>query len=157
MTTPPAVLQTNPLPRLAACPGCAQEIRLRVDGTLRQHPRYNVRCPGSRRTATALEPTFVRWLHANAARRDAYTNRVTSLAQQMFRGCTRSPNRTPADVPWTTVEDLHEDWHERLVRLSGSEDRREMGGEHCDWVCRDVEQAGRVYAELIAAAAGSAA
>ncbi|MFB6809445.1 hypothetical protein [Streptomyces sp. NPDC056387] len=148
---------TNPLPRLGYCSGCSEEIRLRTDGTLYQHPRYNVRCPGSRRPAALLEPTFVRWLYANAARRDGYSNRITGLAQLTFRGCTRSPNRAPADMPWTTAEGLHEDHHERLVRLSGSQDRRRTGGEHCDWVCRDVEQAGRVYAELVAAAAGRAA
>lgn len=158
MTTPPPVCQTNPLPRLAECPGCSEEIRLRVDGTLFQHPRYNVRCPGSRRPATALEPTFSRWLHANAPRRDGYTNRITHLAQSTFHGCTRSPKRTPADMPWTTAEELHEELHRQQVRLTGSENRSGYGGtERCDWVCRDVEQAGRVYAELIAAAAGRAA
>lgn len=157
MTTPPTVPDTNPLPRLGYCPGCCEEIRLRVDGTLYQHARYNARCWGSRQVRPPLEPTFVRWLHANATRRDAYTNPVTSLAQQTFRGCTRSPHRTPADMPWTTADGLHKAWHEQLVRLSGSEDRRRTGGENCDWMCRGIEHAGRVYAELLAAAAGRAA
>lgn len=159
MTNPPDALVTAPLPRLGACPYCPEEIRLRVDGTLYQHPGLGrLHCPGSRQPiARPLEPTFVRWLHANATRRDGYTNRITGLAQMLFRGCTRSPNRTPADMPWTTAEECHEEWHERLVRLSGSQERRAMGGEYCDWVCRDVEQAGRVYAERLAAGAGRAA
>ncbi|MFD8577191.1 hypothetical protein ACFV1H_17900 [Streptomyces virginiae] len=157
MTQPPTG-QTNPLPRLGNCHGCGQEIRLRTDGTLYQHPRYNVRCPGSRRPTGLLEPTFVRWLHANAARRDAYTNRVTHLAQQLFHGCTRSPKRAPADMSWTTTEELHEELHRQQVRLTGSENRSGYGGtQRCDWVCRDVEHAGRAYAELLAAAAGRAA
>ncbi len=160
MTTPTDTPTTNPLPRLGDCPYCPQEIRLRVDGTLYQHPGLGRRhCPGSRQPiARPLEPTFVRWLHANATRRDAYTNRVTHLAQQLFRGCTQSPNRTPADVPWTTAEELHEELHRQQVRLTGSENRSGYGGtERCDWVCQDVEQAGRTYAELVAAAAGKAA
>ncbi|MFD6968340.1 hypothetical protein [Streptomyces sp. NPDC059949] len=158
MTQPPNTPETNPLPRLGNCPGCAQEIRLRTDGTLRQHPRYNVRCPGSRRPAEPLEPTFVRWLHANAARRDAYTNRITHLAQSTFHGCTRSPKRTPADMPWTTAVQLHDELHQQQVRLTGSENRSGYGGtERCDWMCRDVTHAGHVYAELLAAAAGRAA
>ena len=158
MTQPPDILQTNPLPRLGDCPGCSQEIRVRVDGTLQQHRRYGVRCPGARRPVTLLEPTFVRWLHANASRKDAYTNRVTHLAQHKFRGCTRSPNRTPADMPWTTAEELHAELHRQQVRLTGSENRSGYGGtERCDWVCRDVIEAATVYAGLVAAAAGSAA
>ncbi|MFJ3200967.1 hypothetical protein [Streptomyces sp. NPDC086989] len=150
-------MDTNPLPRLGDCPGCSEEIRVRVDGTLQQHQRYGARCPGSRRPVGLLEPTFVRWLHANAPRKDGRANRVTRLAQMMFRGCTQSPNRTPADMTWTTAEELHEDWHRRLVQLSGCEDRREMDGKHCDWVCRDVETARRVYAALTAGADQDAA
>lgn len=157
MTQPPAVLQTNPLPRLGHCPGCGQEARLRVDGALHQHRRYGVRCPGGRRQVEPLEPTFVRWLHANASRKDGHTNRITHLAQQQFHGCTRSPKRTPVDVPWTTAEELHEHLHRQHVHMTGIETRGGIGGERCDWVCRDVEQAGRVYAALVAAAAGSAA
>lgn len=150
-------MDTNPLPRLGECPGCSQEVRVRVDGTLYQHPGIGRRyCPGSRRTVGLLEPTFVRWLHANAAGRDGHANRVTHLAQHQFHGCTRSPNRTPADVPWVTAEELHEHLHRQHLRVTGIETRGGIGGERCDWVCRDVEEAATVYAWL-AAAAGSAA
>ncbi|MCY0928353.1 hypothetical protein OTB20_19550 [Streptomyces sp. H27-H1] len=143
-------MNTNPLPRLGECPGCTQEIRLRTDGTLYQHPGLGrPHCPAGRRHAVPLEPTFVRWLHANAPRRDGRTDRVTSLAQQMFHGCTRSPNRTPADVPWTTAEELHDALHRQQLRLTGSENRSGYGGtERCDWVCRDVETARAAYADL---------
>lgn len=154
--TQPDTLQTNPLPRLGYCPGCHEEIRLRLDGTLHQHARYNARCWGSRQVRPALEPTFVRWLHANASRKDGHTNRVTGLAQMLFRRCTRTPNRTPADVSWTTAEELHSYLHRRHQQRTGSEHRGGIGGERCDWACRDVEEAGRVYAELLDAA-GSAA
>ncbi|WKD36545.1 hypothetical protein [Streptomyces xanthophaeus] len=158
MTTPHTAPETNPLPRLGYCPGCSEEIRLRTDGTLYQHPGLGrPRCPAGRRPAALLEPTFVRWLHANAPRRDVYTNRVTHLAQHMFRSCTQSPNRTPADVPWTTAEELHKHLHRMQLRRCGYEERGGIGGDYHDWVCRDVEQAGRVYAELLAAAAGRAA
>lgn len=148
-------MDTNPLPRLGDCPGCAQEIRVRVDGTLYQHPGAGRRyCPGGRRTVGLLEPTFVRWLHANATRKDGRTNRGTSLAQQMFHGCARRPKRTSADVPWTTAEELHDGLHRQQARLTGSENRSGYGGtERCDWVCRDVIEAATVYARLIAASA----
>ncbi|MCX5407470.1 hypothetical protein OHA37_26855 [Streptomyces sp. NBC_00335] len=146
-------MDVNPLPRLGYCPACSDEVRVRADGTLFKHssPGWPC-CPGSRRPVGLLEPTFVRWLHANAARKDAYTNRVTHLAQHKFRGCTRSPNRTPADMTWTTAEELHDELHRQQVRLTGSENRSGYGGtERCDWVCRDVTTASRIYAELAAA------
>ncbi|MFD7093352.1 hypothetical protein [Streptomyces xanthophaeus] len=150
MTQPTALPETNPLPRLGDCPGCFEEIRVRVDGTLQQHRRYGARCPGSRRPVGLLEPTFSRWLHANAPRKDARTNRVTRLAQMTFHGCTRSPKRTPADMTWTTAEELHEDWHRRLVDLSGDPERANTSGEHCDWLCQDIVRAATAYAGLIA-------
>jgi hypothetical protein len=155
MTTP-AVLQTNPLPRLGHCPGCGEEIRVRIDGTLRQHDRYGVRCPGSRRPVGLLEPTFVRWLHANAPRKDAHTNRITSLAQHLFNACGRTPRRAPIDMTWTTAVQLHQHLHRHHKRMTGSENRGGIGGERCDWACRDVMHAADAYNALISAAARDA-
>lgn len=137
----------NPLPSLGLCPVCQREIRVRKAGALYAH-----HCDGDgREPAARLEPTFARWLHAQAARRDYRKNRITHLAQAQFHGCTRSPNRTPADVTWTTAEELH--GHRHLIQLArtGSDLLVPYSGQRCDWGCRDIAQAGEVYDRLIAA------
>lgn len=136
----------NALPSLGLCPVCQREIRLRKTGTLYAH-----HCDGDgREPAARLEPTFARWLHAQAARRDYRKNRITHLAQAAFHGCTRSPKRTPADVTWTTAEELHGRRHLIQLARTGS-DLRGLNGERCDWRCRDIVHAGEVYAQLLAA------
>ncbi|MFF7022975.1 hypothetical protein ACFY97_18480 [Streptomyces klenkii] len=137
----------NPLPSLGLCPVCQREIRVRKAGTLYAH-----HCDGDgREPAACLEPTFARWLHAQAARRDAHENRVTYLAQAAFHRCTRSPNRTPADVTWTTAEELHGRRHLIQLARTGSDVLVPYNGERCDWRCRDIAHASEVYDRLVAA------
>ncbi|MBT2508847.1 hypothetical protein J7I98_23760 [Streptomyces sp. ISL-98] len=135
-----------PLPKLGLCEPCGQEIRLRKTGALYAHG-----CAGDGEAPyTVLAPTFARWLHSHAARRDDRTNRITNLAQMEFRGCTRSPHRTPADVAWKTAEELHARLHQVQLQRTGSEIRQPYDGQRCDRRCRDVERASAVYAELVA-------
>lgn len=157
-----------PLPNLGLCPVCEGEIRIRRDENLQVHksPRGSdapivcdangyaiMSCSGSNRPPAArLEPTFARWLWTHAARRDYYDNRITRLAQSKFRGCTRSPNRTPLDLPWTTAEELHEHEHQIQRKWTGSDIRQPYNGQRCDWVCQDITLAAQVYEQLVAAA-----
>lgn len=135
----------NPLPDLGLCPVCEGEIRIRKNGALYAHG-----CSGDgRRPVARLEPTFARWLHAQTPRRDYYENRITALAQRVFRRCTRSPNRTPADVRWSTAEEFHNHAHRIQLRRTGSDVRDPFSGERCDWLCGDIEHAGEVYARLL--------
>lgn len=155
----------NPLPNLGLCPTCDREIKIRRDGNLQAHGRprgsdapivcdsngYAITgCSGSsRQPAAQLEPTFARWLWTHAARRDWRDNRTAYLAGAMFRGCTRSPNRAPLDVPWTTADELHDHLHGRQAAHTGSEIRQPYNGGRCDWMCRDVETAAAQYAQLV--------
>lgn len=154
-----------PLPRLALCPACDREIRVRANQTLYKHDRpydpdgpirldgdgYAITgCPAAgRRMENLLEPTFARWLWMQSKRRDDYTNTLTRLAQWQFRGCTRSPGRTARDVGWTTAEELH--GHLHLIQLArvGTPDRRPGFG-HCDFECEYVQQADQAYQQLLA-------
>ena len=157
------------LPRRGLCRVCEAEQPVRVDGTVAVHdgppdgPIHVVRtaqgwashqrCPGSRRPpAVVLEPTFARWLHAHAARRDAASNPATFLGQAMFRGCTRGPYRMPGDVEWRTAGELHAHLHGRQAARTGSPLTRRYCGEMCDWMCEYVDQAAAVYEQLCAAA-----
>ncbi|MFI9465709.1 hypothetical protein [Streptomyces xiamenensis] len=148
-----------PLPRLGVCPVCERETRLRVDGVLHQHreletpdspircdPRTGYRitdCPGSGRTATPLEPTFLRWVWAHRARRDARTNRVTMLAEILVGtsfGCGRS--RRIEDTHWTTAAEAHSWEH------TGPNAPATRNG--CNWVCEDIATASAEYDRLFA-------
>ncbi|MFF0409111.1 hypothetical protein ACFYUY_01580 [Kitasatospora sp. NPDC004745] len=122
------------------CGHCEQTLSIRKDGCLKRHtipydPEGSIlysNCPGSDRApAIRLDMTFARWLHAHAARRDYRDNPVTFLAQWMFRPCSRT-RKTPADVTWSSPEELH------LV-LHGAEDP-------CGWQCRYIEQAAAGFA-----------
>jgi hypothetical protein len=94
---------------------------------------YSDGCPGSNQPpAIRLDMTFARWLHAHAARRDYRDNPVAFLAQWMFRPCSRT-RKTPADVTWSSPEELHLQFHD-------------ADGE-CVWQCRYVEQAAAAFAE----------
>lgn len=137
-----------PLPNLGLCADCCEEVRLRKNGTLYAHG-----CTGDGdRPIAHLEPTFARWLHSHAARRDYRTNRITNLAHGMFRPCTFSPNKTAIDVPWVTADELHDHGHQTQLRITGSEIRQPDDGQRCDWVCRDVLRAGRIYQQLMSEA-----
>ncbi|QQN79758.1 hypothetical protein [Streptomyces sp. XC 2026] len=145
-----------PLPRLGMCPMCGRETKLRTDGVLHQHreletpespircdPQTGLRittCPGSGRPAEPLEPTFLRWVWAHRARRDARTNRVTMLAEILVGtsfGCGRD-NRID-QVPWTTAAAAHSWVHARPATPSA-----------CTWVCEDIATAGAEYDRLYA-------
>ncbi|WP_097982845.1 hypothetical protein [Streptomyces sp. f150] len=140
-----------PLPNLGLCADCCDEIRLRKNGTLYAHGCIN---DGGHPIAH-LEPTFARWLHSHAARRDYHSNRITNLARGMFRRCTLSPNRTAIDVPWVTAAQLHDYGHRTQLRTTGSDIRQPYNGERCDWVCRDVQRADRIYQDLMSKAAAA--
>jgi hypothetical protein len=128
-------ISPNPLPRVGICPDCGDEVRLRTNN----HPYIHGTCPGADELSTPLPPTFLRWIWSHRARRDARTNRITLLAEftvGLTRGC---HYRSIQLVPWTTAEELH-DFKHTLPRAPG-----------CDWMCRDIQQAGAIYAELLAA------
>lgn len=138
------------------CPVCEETVRIRQGGTLFKHDRpydpdgpivgtitrdgvaWHAGCAGSGQRPTVTFPmTFARWLHGHVARRDARDNEVTHLAQWMFRPCSCSPVRSPAEVDWATAEELHTALHrEGFVRDRG-----------CDWLCGYVERAGATFAE----------
>lgn len=129
------------------CPVCEETIRIRLDGTLYKHEQpydpdgpigLSNLCHGSgRQSVMTLPMTFARWLHGHVARRDARDNPVTYVAHRMFRGCSRSPVQSPADVGWATADELHQVLHQEPGRGSG-----------CDWLCGYVEQAGTAYADM---------
>ncbi|MFE2407079.1 hypothetical protein ACFXDE_01910 [Kitasatospora sp. NPDC059408] len=132
------------------CGVCEATVQVRRDSRLKVHPApYDAdtpivftitdrgpvactNCPGSGEPpAVLLEMTFARWLHAHANRRDAHTNAITYLAQHMFRPCSRT-RKTPADVTWSTVDELH-------LLLHGDDT-------DCGWQCRYIEQVAVAYA-----------
>lgn len=136
------------------CPVCEETVRIRRNGNLYGHEQpydpdgpivgtltatgvaWHTSCPGSgQRPAVVLELTFARWLHGHVARRDAHDNPITYLAQRMFHGCSRTPVRGPADVAWSTAEELHQALHH-----AGR-------GPDCDWLCGYLEQARTAFAE----------
>lgn len=128
-----------PLPRLGLCPVCEGEIRIRKAGALYVHG-----CAGDgREPAAVLRPTFARWLHAQAGHGVDHDDRVSELAHRMFVGC--GHRYTPVDMLWATADELHEEIH-RVTPV-----RQSYNGQRCDWLCRDIEHAGRVYARLLAA------
>ena len=134
-----------PLPNLGSCGDCGDEIRLRANGRLYAHD-----CTGDGQTPlVTLRPTFARWLWTQSKRRDDYTNLATLVAGRHFRGCTRSPKITAADVGWTTAEELHQQMHVRQHALTGSEAMR-VNGERCGGACRDLAKIAAIYDRLIA-------
>ncbi|MGK5730215.1 hypothetical protein [Streptomyces sp. URMC 124] len=135
----------NPLPDLGLCPACEGEIRIRKSGALYAHGC----CGDGRQPVARLEPTFARWLHAQAPRRDYYENRITALAQRVFRCCPRIPNRTPAEVRWSTAEELHDHEHRVQLQWTGSDVRQPYDGQRCDWLCGDIQHAAEMYARLL--------
>jgi hypothetical protein len=138
-----------PLPRLGRCADCGSEIRIRGNGRLYTHG-----CTGDGSLPLlALKPTFARWLWMQSKRRDDYTNLATLLAGRQFRGCTRSPKLTAADVDWSTAEELHDQMHATQLRLTGSDVRQPYNGERCDGMCRDLEKVAALYQQLIGDAA----
>ncbi|WP_394436201.1 hypothetical protein [Streptomyces sp. SGAir0957] len=133
-----------PLPNLGRCDWCGDEIRLRGNGRLYAHG-----CTGDGSLPLiTLRPTFARWLWMQSKRRDEYTNLATLVAVQHFRGCTRSPKWTAADMDWTTAEELHQRLHARQLARTGSEVMR-LNGERCDGSCRDLAKIAAVYDRLI--------
>jgi hypothetical protein len=129
----------HPLPRLGLCPVCEGEARIRRNGGLYAHG-----CVGDGREPVArLRPTFARWLHSHAGRRDDHENRITYLAQRVFVGC--SDRLTPVDVLWATADELHEHVHD------ATPNRRRYSGQRCDWLCEDIEHTADIYAVLLAA------
>lgn len=163
---------TVPLPRLADCEVCKDEVKVRADGCLSKHDRpwgcdsplyvdsdgFGIlRCVGSEKEAgEILSPTFARWLHAQSKRRDDYDNVLTRLGHFQFRGCTQSPRRTVRDVEWTTAEELHGRLHLTHLARTGSDRRGGPEGGPCDWMCRYVLQASEVYDQLVAEAEAKA-
>jgi hypothetical protein len=134
-TTTPAPV---PLPHLALCGECDEEIRIRTDGRLYAHG-----CPeDDRLPVIALKATFARWLWTQSKRRDDFTNRLTLFAGRIFRPCTRTVT-SPRDVAWSTAEELHGQLH--LLRLARS------GSTECDALCKALAEAGRHYDQLLAA------
>lgn len=134
-----------PLPNLGSCGGCGDEIRLRANGRLYAHD-----CTGDGQPPlVTLRPTFARWLWTQSKRRDDYTNLATLVAGRHFRGCTRSPKNTAADVDWVTAEELHQQMHARQHALTGSEAMR-VNGERCGGACRDLAKIAAIYDRLIA-------
>ena len=127
-----------PLPRLARCPDCPEEIRIRANGRLYAH-----NCTGDGGLPLlVLRPTFARWLWTQSKRRDDYTNRLTRFAAAQYRGCTRAPKRHAGDMPWSSADELH--GHLHRLRLARG------GRDGCDSECRGLEQAAAVYAQLLA-------
>ncbi|MFE0472491.1 hypothetical protein ACFW2V_12845 [Streptomyces sp. NPDC058947] len=155
-----------PLPRLAVCPNCEQDIQVRKDQTLFEHDRKSgpndpiyldnyglaiTRCPNSGWwTEELLEPTFVRWLWMQSRRRDDRTNTLTRFAAFQFRGCTQSPRRTARDMTWATAEELHGQLHLVQLARTGSAMKGPLTGENCDWMCDYLQQADRVHRQLLA-------
>lgn len=128
------------IPEQGICAVCEVTVRLRRDGTTFKHPRpYDPdatiyatdRCPGAEQhPAVRLEMSFARWLHAHHTRRDAATNPVTYLAQRIFQPCTRTPAAGPADVTWSTPDEL------RLLHLRPGVN---------DWLAANIDQAEAKY------------
>lgn len=145
-TTTEPVSATVPLPRVGRCPQCGDEVRLAMSNALYKHPA----AAGYTSTAVAapLEPTFLRWLWAHRARRDARTNRITLLAEftvGLATGC--GADRVLEDVPWTTADELHDHLHSgprAVARRTG-----------CDWLCAEVRRAADIHQALVAGASSS--
>ena len=145
-TTTVADSTAVPLPRLGRCPDCPDEVRIRANGRLYAH-----NCPGDGTVPLlVLRPTFARWLWMQAKRRDDWTNSLTLFAGRIWRGCTRAPKLTAGDVDWVTAEELHGQLHLRQLARAGTELCNPPMGEMHDWLCRDLEQAAAVYAQLVA-------
>jgi hypothetical protein len=126
----------NPLPRVGICPECGDEVRLRLN----DYPYIHGACPGFHERTRPLPPTFLRWVWSHRARRDTHANPYTRLAEftvGLTRGCHYG---SIALVPWTTADELHEFRH-TLPRAPG-----------CDWLCRDIQAAATVFADLVARA-----
>ena len=156
------------LPRLGLCPACEGEIRVRNNGTLYRHDQPSdpdapivcdsrgfqiTTCWGSARTPVRLlEATFARWLYAHR-HRDPWTDPVGQLGDLHFNGCTRTRTRTPADVEWTTAEELHQRRHDIQRRHTGSDVLAPCSGQHCDWHCRQISDAAAEFEVLLAGAA----
>jgi hypothetical protein len=156
-----------PLPRLALCPECQSEVKIRADRRLPKHERqYGLddsiccdrdgyvitRCPGSERVAgEPLEPTFARWLWMQSKRRDDDINVLTRFAAFQFRGCTRSPRLTARDMEWTTAEELHGRIHLIQLARAGTVDMNPPMGRRHDWMCDYLQQAAETYQRLRAA------
>ncbi|WP_333758445.1 hypothetical protein [Streptomyces sp. ISBFB 2968] len=134
-----------PLPNLGRCAACGDEIRLRDNGRLYVHGCTD----DGQLPLLTLRPTFARWLWMQSKRRDDYKNLATLVAGRHFRGCTRSPKITAADVEWTTAEELHQQLHARQFALTGSEAMR-INGERCGGACRDLAKIAAIYGRLIA-------
>lgn len=135
------------IPDEGLCGVCEETVRLRRDGRSYAHPRpadpdapivfaivdgravpLRSDCSGARLQAAArLEMTFARWLRAHHTRRDGRENRVTALAQWVFRPCSRSRAKTVAEVSWSTPAEL------RLLLLA------KPGV--CDWIAEDIDVA----------------
>lgn len=157
-----------PLPRLALCPECQKEIKVRVDRKLPKHERQYgpddpiycdsdgyiiTRCPGSERPAgEPLEPTFARWLWMQSKRRDDDTNVLTRFAAFQFRGCTRSPRSTARDMEWVTAGELHGRLHLIQLARTGSPVKNPLTGEYCNWMCDYLQRAAEAYQQLREAA-----
>ncbi|NUQ98058.1 MAG: hypothetical protein HOY79_16430 [Streptomyces sp.] len=136
-----------PLPRLGQCAACADEIRIRDNGRLYAHG-----CSGDGSPPRiVLPPTFARWLWTQSKRRDDYTNLATLVASRHFRGCTRSPKRTAADVDWRSAEELHDRLHAAQAARTGSGVMR-LNGERCGSACRDLAKIAALYDQLLAEA-----
>lgn len=160
-----------PLPRLALCPECRSEVKIRADRKLPKHDRQYgpddpiycdsdgyiiTRCPGSERPAgEPLEPTFARWLWMQSKRRDDDTNTLTRFAAFQFRGCTRSPRLTARDMEWTTAEELHGRIHLIQLARAGTVDMNPPMGKRHDWMCDYLQQAAETYQRLIASPPGT--
>ncbi|MGW1998413.1 hypothetical protein [Embleya sp. NPDC001921] len=129
------------LPHLGLCRHCGHEIRIRADHLLHKHA-----CPRGDGSAPAriLPPTFVRWLHAQARRRDHRDNPLTALAEYVFRPCSLSPRLLPSELDWTTADEFHNQLHGR------QEIRQPYNGQRCDWVCRHIATAAAEYERLVA-------
>ncbi|MFC8447632.1 hypothetical protein [Kitasatospora sp. NPDC057223] len=128
------------IPDQGICAVCEVTVRLRRDGRTFRHSRpYDPdgpiyatdTCPGAEQhPAVRLEMMFARWLHAHHTRRDARENPVTYLAQYVFRACSRTPAKGPAEVTWSTAEEL------RLLYLRPGVN---------DWLARYIVQAAAEY------------
>lgn len=140
------------------CVVCEETVALRRDGRTVKHQRpfeadapyvftlvggrpvADTHCPGAgQHPAVRLDMTFARWLRAHHKRRDHRDNKVTFLAQWVFKPCTRTAAKTVAELSWSTPEELRL----QLMARPGQ----------CDWIAEYIDAAQAGYEVYLAEAA----
>lgn len=133
-------MNTIPPPVLGLCPWCEGEARIRKNGALFQHRDPDrATCLGSgRRPVAALTLTFRRWL--DKAQDQFFPSDVTP-------GATHKPfyllgwRAGLVGAHWTTADELHAAIHRQFPHVG------------IDYLCREIQRAEDVYAELVGGAA----